>query len=190
MNEPKPTPTATTEVTTKAEPPKIEWSNVSISDSLFALYGWNGPGALVPAEPEDGEPGLVIPYRLWERVQAFAFTEKPRVSCGIGIGPPGVIREFLPLENVHDEPRIHHAISAEDQERVRQRAEEEGWDVTLMFHSHPTMAPELSEHDRMQADRPDAVYAILGLDDVTGPQVRAWRITAGEAAELDVKLPG
>jgi proteasome lid subunit RPN8/RPN11 len=168
----------------------IDWSTVTRSESLAALYGWTGAGVIATAEPTDEQPGLVLVPRLWERLQAFGLTEKPRECCGVGIGPAGEVREFIPVENVADEPITRYVIAPEDQLRIHKRAAAEGWDVTLVFHTHPATDPVPSVTDRTLAAWPDAVYAILGLGG-SQPDLRAWRIRGGvdgEVVQLDVSF--
>lgn len=170
-------------VTNDAEQDRIDWTSVSEADSLNALYGWQGAGVRAVADPERDEPGLVLVPRLWERMQAFGLTEKPRECCGVGIGPAGEVREFHPLENVAAEPVTRYEIAADDQLRIHKRAAAQGWDVTLVFHTHPATDPVPSVTDRSLAGWPDAVYAILGLGGAQ-PDLRAWRIRGGVDGEV------
>ncbi|MCW2949510.1 MAG: Mov34/MPN/PAD family protein [Thermoleophilia bacterium] len=164
----------------------IDWQNVTTSDSLAALYGWQGEGVIATASPADGEPGLSLNPKLWERLQAFGLTEKPHECVGVGLGPRGEVREFHPVENVHEQPVTRYEIAAGDQLRLYRRAEEHGWEITLVFHTHPATEPEPSQTDRALAGWPDAVYAILGLADVARPTLRAWRIVGDQVTELPV----
>lgn len=167
----------------------IDWSSMTRSDSLAALYGWKGAGVVAAADPAEGDPGLVLVPRLWERFQAFGLTEKPRECCGVGIGPAGEVREFIPVENIASEPITRYEISSADQLRIHKAASAEGWDVTLVFHTHPATEPVPSITDRTLAAWPDAVYAILGLG--AQPDLRAWRIRGGvdgDVTELGVSF--
>lgn len=166
---------------------EIDWSQVTEAESLAALFGWQGEGVRVSAEPEGDAPGLVLVPRLWERLQAFGLTEQPRECCGVGIGPVGEVREFHPLENVAAEPITRYEISAADQLRIHKRAAARDWDVTLVFHTHPATEPVPSVTDRTLAAWPDAVYAILGLGGAD-PDLRAWRIRGGVDGEV-TQLP-
>jgi proteasome lid subunit RPN8/RPN11 len=164
----------------------IDWENVTTSDSLTALYGWQGDGVIATASPADGEPGLSLTPKLWERLQAFGLTEKPHECVGVGLGPVGEVREFHPVENIHEEPVTRYEISSKDQLRLYRRAEEQGWEITLVFHTHPATEPEPSVTDRSLAGGPAAVYAILGLADPVRPKLRAWQIVDDAVAELAV----
>jgi proteasome lid subunit RPN8/RPN11 len=168
----------------------IDWDNVSTSDSLTALFGWEGMGVIATAAPPEGEPGLVLTPKLWERLQAFGLTEKPQECCGIGLGPVGEVREFHPVENVHEQPVTRYEISSKDQLRLYRRAEEMGWEITLVFHTHPATEPEPSVTDRALAGWPAAVYAILGLAEPSAPKLRAWRILDDAVTELAVQGAG
>jgi proteasome lid subunit RPN8/RPN11 len=116
----------------------------------------------------------------------LARAEKPKECCGIGLGPAGVIQEFHALENVHEEPVTRYEISAKEQLRLHLRAEDRGWEITLVFHSHPATEPYPSVTDISLAGWPDAVYAIIGMADPELPLLRAYRIVDGVVTELDV----
>lgn len=164
----------------------IDWKNVTTSDSLTALFGWQGQGVIASADPADGEPGLALNPKLWERLQAFGLTEKPHECVGVGLGPAGEVHEFHPVENVHEEPVTRYEIAANDQLRLYRRAQEQGWEITLVFHTHPVTEPEPSVTDVANAGWPGAVYAILGLADPVRPKLRAWRIVDDVVSELGV----
>lgn len=173
----------------------VDWDSVRQADNLAALYGWRWepedaalPSPVrVSATPAHGDGGLVLVPHLWERLQAFGRTMSPHECCGVGIGPPGEVREFHPVENVHESPVTRYEISAADQLRLYRRAEERGWDVTLVFHTHPATDPVPSATDRALAGWPAAVYAILGLGGERA-DLRAWRIVdGGEPAQLEIR---
>lgn len=160
-------------------------------DTLRLLYGWTVPeGHAGPAcSPAAGGPGFVVPAPLWERMQAFGLTMSPSECCAVGIGPIGELREFIPLEKAHEMPVTRCGISVADQLRIHQRCEERGWDVVLVFRTHPASEPEPSPTDRALAGWPGAVYAILGLGEAA-PRLRSWRIATGEVVELIAADPG
>jgi proteasome lid subunit RPN8/RPN11 len=143
-------------------------------------------GALATATAE----AFVVTPELWEELVAFGRAEKPKECCGIGIGPTGEVTEFHQLENVHEEPVTRYEISARDQLRLHLHAEDQGWDTTLVFHTHPATEPYPSATDLALAGWPDAVYAIMGLADPDAPILRAYRIVGGEVTELAVSHPG
>ncbi|MCW2924071.1 MAG: Mov34/MPN/PAD family protein [Thermoleophilia bacterium] len=133
------------------------------------------------------EGAFVVSGDLFGRMVEHARAAAPNECCGLGLGAPGAVAEFHPLDNVHETPVTRYEIAAADQLRLHLRAEDEGWDTTLVFHSHPATEPYPSATDLALAGWPDAVYAILGL---AGPEplLRAYRIRDGEVAELDVSL--
>ncbi|MCW2959830.1 MAG: Mov34/MPN/PAD family protein [Thermoleophilia bacterium] len=126
---------------------------------------------------------------LWEQLVTLARAEKPKECCGVGIGPVGEVARFHALENVHEEPITRYEISSKDQLRVHLEAEDNGWDVTLVFHSHPATEPYPSATDLALAGWPDAVYAIIGMADPDQPLLRAYRIVDAVITELDVRHP-
>lgn len=114
-----------------------------------------------------------------------ARADHPRECCGLGLGPLDEIAEFHPLDNVHETPITRYEIAAADQLRLHLRAEERGWDTTLVFHSHPATEPYPSATDLALGGWPGAVYAIIGLAD-DEPLLRAYRIRDRAIVELEV----
>ena len=160
----------------------VDWSTVSAADSLAALYGWQAaPGG----EAQVGDE-VVVPPSLAERLEAFARTSAPYECCGIGIGPAGRVAEFHPVPNVHEEPVTRYQIDAADQLRIFKRADEQGWDITFVFHTHPATEAYPSATDKALAAWPDATYGILSLAE--GQEgLRAYRILGEDVTELPVR---
>ena len=133
--------------------------------------------------------GLRVSRGLFDRMVAHGRTWAPRECCGIGIGPFGTVAEFHELDNVHETPVTRYEIASRDQLRLHLRAEGEGWETTLVFHTHPATEPYPSATDLALAGWPDAVYAIMGLSG-EAPLLRAYRIVDGIVDELDVAVAG
>lgn len=154
-----------------------------------------GDPTLTPAEPP-AQPLAVasatsirLTGDLLAQMIEHARSTAPEECCAICIGEPDTVRELHAVANVHETPVTRYQIGAADQLRVYRRAEEHGWDFTLVFHSHPATEAWPSTTDVALASWPDAVYAILSL---TGdePVLRAYRIVDGEITELTVAVAG
>ena len=132
-----------------------------------------------------GAAEVRIPGAFREILHAFAVASQPFECCGIGIGPAGEVREFHPVPNVHGTPKTRYEIASTDQLRVFRRADDLGWDITLVFHSHPATQAFPSSTDVDLAGWPDAVYLIQGFPNDT-PSLRAFHITNRQIAEVSI----
>jgi proteasome lid subunit RPN8/RPN11 len=157
------------------------------AEQLAQRYAW-AAGAAPNGEASFAR--LALGAELVARLEAFGRSEAPFECCGIGIGPAGEVAEFHPLLNVHEQPVTRYEIGAADQLRIFLRAEERGWGVTLVFHTHPATEAYPSETDVQLAGWPDAVYAIMSLADLEAADLRAFRIVAREITELTVLTTG
>ena len=69
--------------------------------------------------------------------------------------------------------------------------EDAGQDLVAIFHSHTRSPAVPSATDRRTAQYPDAYYVLATLADPdAGPAdaLRAWRIRAGESAEVPLRI--
>jgi proteasome lid subunit RPN8/RPN11 len=125
---------------------------------------------------------VALPLGLYDELVAFGLDNVPNECCGIGLGPVGEVAEFHRLKNVHETPQTRYEISAADQLRMFHRAEEMGWEITMVFHTHPLTEPFPSATDIALAGWPDAVYVILGCGTMP-PVMRAYFIRDGIVEE-------
>jgi proteasome lid subunit RPN8/RPN11 len=68
--------------------------------------------------------------------------------------------------------------------------ENNGWELSGIFHSHPHGPPVPSPSDVAQAYYPEAVYLICAPDARGAWRGRGFRIEAGQVAEVEIKLEG
>lgn len=134
-----------------------------------------------------GDVDFIVTPELLERFVAHAAAAAPNECCGVGLGPTDEVLEFHELDNVHETPVTRYEIAPADQLRLFLQAEDQGWDTTLVFHSHPATEPYPSATDLALAGWPDATYAILGLAGAE-PLLRAYRIRDGVVTELTVSV--
>lgn len=128
---------------------------------------------------------FVVSSVLFHALVTHARSTEPEECCGIGIGPVGSVAEFHPLANVHEQPVTRYEIASSDQLHLHLRAEDNEWETTLVFHSHPATEPYPSATDLSLAGWPDAIYAIMGLAG-DEPELRAFRLRDGQVEELAV----
>jgi proteasome lid subunit RPN8/RPN11 len=75
----------------------------------------------------------------------------PNEACGLLVGRAGLIHEAIPVTNIARDPRRAYAIAPEDLLAVHRSASRRDEAIVGVFHSHPDGPPELSAHDRAQA---------------------------------------
>ncbi|HEU4473095.1 MAG TPA: M67 family metallopeptidase [Flavisolibacter sp.] len=71
--------------------------------------------------------------------------------------------------------RRRFEISARDYMNAESLAEERGWQLLGIYHSHPNHPPVPSEHDRVAA-QPFFSYLILSIHDRAFSGLRSWRL--------------
>jgi proteasome lid subunit RPN8/RPN11 len=103
--------------------------------------------------------------------------------CGLLAGPPdGTTAErFYPCRNAAASARVY-TVDARDHLRADRDAEERGWQIVGVVHSHTHTPAHPSPTDLGQAPDPAWHYAIVSLADEV-PSLRSWRIEGGNGVE-------
>jgi [CysO sulfur-carrier protein]-S-L-cysteine hydrolase len=94
----------------------------------------------------------------------------------------GCVRRAYCLTNVDRSPSSF-TLDPDEHYASLVDAESSGWVLGGSFHSHPRTAAVPSQTDVVRALEPEWVYVIVGLSAPGSPEVRAWRIRSGIAAE-------
>ena len=122
-----------------------------------------------------------------ERIIAHARRSFPEEACGLLAGPPGEFAAFYRCANAaapHERHRRYSVDPVELLERFREM-DERGWELTGIWHSHPTGRARPSRTDVEIAYYPEAVYLIACLG-YRRPRVRAFRIVNGKITEARI----
>jgi len=122
----------------------------------------------------------VLPRPLQEEIVAHARAEFPRECCGMIAGKSGVARRVLRCANDHPQPETRYRISARDLP-LAVRIEDEGLELTAIYHSHPRSPAFPSPADRAEARWPDSLYLLVSLLGEP-PELRAFRIVDRDTA--------
>ncbi len=118
----------------------------------------------------------------------LALDEYPLEACGLIAGPPaadGGVGDRAPVfygcTNVAESARVY-TIDPHDHLRAERDADDRGWEINGVVHSHTHSEPYPSPTD--VASAPDATwhYVIIGLKR-DAPEVRSYRIVDGEIRE-------
>ncbi len=117
----------------------------------------------------------------------------PDEACGLLVGPmsehgdpTGVVTEARPCRNADASARTY-TVDPRDLLRAMRAAEAAGTEVVGVWHSHTHTDAYPSPTDVRSAADPAWIYVIVSLRD-TAPVLRAYRIRAGEIAEVQVEL--
>jgi proteasome lid subunit RPN8/RPN11 len=117
---------------------------------------------------------LRLPDQVSRAILAHAAWCAPDESCGLlAFDESGRIRFAYPLTNVDPSP-VTYTVDPEEHFRAMRHAEEHGWEIEGVFHSHPKGPASPSIIDLRRAPDPTWVYLITDLDEVA-----AFRLDEG-----------
>src|SRR5438093_9335198 len=111
----------------------------------------------------------------------------PNEACGLLAGRGGRVERFFPMRNA-DASRYTYRLDPKEQLRVFNHIEEQGLELTGIFHSHTHTEAYPSETDRRQAYYPEAHYVLVSLADDGAPVTRAFSIVDGRVQEQEVRI--
>lgn len=125
---------------------------------------------------------LVVREPIREAIVAHTVNSFPNECCGlIATDASGTVRFVYPLTNVDASP-ITFTVDPEEHFGAMRHAENQGWEISGVFHSHPDGGAIPSVTDVAMAWDPDWIHFIVG-----GGEVGAFRIRAGEVERLDLE---
>ena len=108
----------------------------------------------------------------------------PQEGCGlVAFDASGGIRFVYCLTNV-DRSRYRFTVDPTEHFRAIQHAERNGWEIAGAFHSHPEGPAVPSVTDIEAAGDSSWLHIVVGLANRARPEVRAFAITGGSAAEV------
>lgn len=126
---------------------------------------------------------LQIAPQIFEAMLVHLQAGYPLEACGILAGPPGRVVCQYPIDNILASP-VAYEMDPRQQIAAMIDLEERGWEMTGIYHSHPTGPERPSPTDVAQAFYPDSVYVIVSLADRERPVARAFRIENGRFTEI------
>lgn len=123
--------------------------------------------------------------QITEAMAVHAANCLPEECCGLLASDGESFRMAYPLTNA-DHSATSYTIEPVEHFRALRHAEARGWEITGVFHSHPTTEAYPSPTDVRLAPDPSWVYVVLGRVEAGAPTVRAFRIVDGVVSELSV----
>ena len=132
---------------------------------------------------------LELPQGAVDDIVAQAKESYPYEACGLLAGPAGESRvmRFYRCRNAAESARVY-TIEPRDHLRAERDAEDNGWEIIGVVHSHTHTEAAPSPTDIAQAPDPGWHYAIVSLRDDEHPSLRSYRILDGAAAEEPVAI--
>ncbi len=131
---------------------------------------------------------LVLDRRAFDELVAHARSDFPYEVCGIvGLRPDGGA-EVMPITNA-DRSMRYYVMEPRELLRAMRRVEDEGLGLVI-YHSHTHTRAYPSETDVRLAAYPEALYAIVTLQDDAAPAVRAFTILDRTITEVPVRVRG
>jgi proteasome lid subunit RPN8/RPN11 len=110
-----------------------------------------------------------MPYRLyltpvqWARMEADVAAKVPEEACGLVVGKENHTKLIIPITNIlHDAYRFR--MDPEEQLKAFLLAEEKGWDILAVYHSHPHGINSPSVTDYNELTFPGIIYLIWYQD--------------------------
>jgi len=134
-------------------------------------------------------PDLEIHEDLLSRLIENARQEYPLESCGILAGKNGKITKLYSMENTQKSSSCY-LMAPEEQLRVFQEIEEEGLELSAIYHSHPHSPAFPSQRDVDSAFYPDSLILIISLMEKEVPQFGAFQIEKGKVEKKAIKVIG
>ncbi len=125
---------------------------------------------------------MLLPHEPRAAMLAHARFCLPAEACGLfAADAAGTVRFVYCLTNVDDSP---HGFTIDPAEHFAawRHARRHDWDLAGIFHSHVSSPAQPSPTDVRLAGDSRWVHVIVGP--MTDPQVRAYRIVAGEVRAL------
>ena len=124
----------------------------------------------------------------FDAICELADGEYPLEMCGLIAGEPGAdtAAAFYPCRNDAESAKIY-TVNPIDFMRAEDAADDEGWEINGVVHSHTHSEPYPSPTDVASAIDPGWHYVIVSLKR-DAPELRSYRIVDGEITEEPIEL--
>ena len=124
---------------------------------------------------------------LYNDMLAHAIRGLPLEACGLFAGDPaGLVYKFYPCTNMAESSKLY-TVNPSEMLKADRDAEDNGWQILGVMHSHTHTDPYPSPTDVAQAPDPQWHYVIVSLRD-DAPMLRSFRIADGQITEEPVIL--
>lgn len=122
---------------------------------------------------------------FYNQILAHLQAEYPLEACGILAGEAGEVVHVYPIENKLHSPTAYE-MEPGQQLATMLAIEDQGWEITAVYHSHPQGPETPSATDVAQAFYPEIIQVIVSLRQREQPTVRAFTIVDGRVTEIEI----
>lgn len=129
-----------------------------------------------------------LPSRYLREIISHAREGKPNEVCGLIAGRDGYPVKLYRTTNNDPTPRVRYNVEPRELLEILREMEDNGWNLLVIYHSHPASEAYPSGTDVSLSYYPDAVHLIVSLADDDAPAVRAFRIVDKKVTELDLQI--
>jgi proteasome lid subunit RPN8/RPN11 len=129
---------------------------------------------------------LSIPSRLWQTIVSHVGKSLPEEACGLLAGKGDTIQAVFSVTNQLHRPDRFRMNPAEQYEVFRQ-IDEQGLELSGIFHSHPSGPETPSRTDLAEFAYPGVAYLIMFLREQTW-QARIFEIRDEHYEEITLEL--
>ena len=126
---------------------------------------------------------ISLEQRFLDEMIAHAREEEPNECCGVLAGKDGRVVRLYRVTNSEQNP-YRYNMDPREFLRVYREIEDNGWEMTGLYHSHTHNQAYPSQTDRNLASWPDSYYLIVSLEDKERPVVRAFILQCDRRAIL------
>ncbi|MDQ3176420.1 MAG: M67 family metallopeptidase [Actinomycetota bacterium] len=130
-----------------------------------------------------------------DEIAAMAYAAYPLEGCGLLVGTRGtatnstttdVVERFVRCRNTAESARVY-TVDPLDHLHAERAADDDGFEIIGVVHSHTHSEPYPSATDIAQAPDPSWHYVIVGLKRAA-PEFRDYRIADGDVTELPITV--
>ncbi len=103
--------------------------------------------------------GLYLAAEHWQQMEADVMARSPEEACGFVAGEGDKSRVIIPVTNMlHDAFRFR--LDPDEELKAFSFAEDKGWDILAVYHSHPHGIDHPSPTDIDELTFPGIIYLI------------------------------
>jgi proteasome lid subunit RPN8/RPN11 len=122
-----------------------------------------------------------------DEIIQHAKDSRPHEACGILAGKSGRVEKVYKMKNTSDRPEICYFMEPKEQLTVMKEMRNSGMEMIGIYHSHTGSDAYPSARDLELAFYPESAYLIVSLKNIDAPELRAFRIVAGNIEEEKIE---
>lgn len=129
---------------------------------------------------------LKISQALMDQIIQQAVSGAPYEICGVGGGQENQVLKIYPTDN-EKKSEVAYVVDGKQLIRATKEIDQNGWEMNLIYHSHPATEAYPSQTDISLAYYPDSFYMIVTLKDKT-PRARVFKIKNAQVTEHSIEI--